>query len=68
MDWDSKIRLFGPFLREKENPDLQGKDSNLCCEVKSTQNCLTFLKFGRLLAQFFSLQFLGLFCLFIRLA
>jgi hypothetical protein len=36
-DWDSKIRLFGPFLREKENPDLQGKDSNLCCQVKSIQ-------------------------------
>jgi hypothetical protein len=52
-DWDSRIRLFGPFLREKENPDLQGKDSNLCDQVKSTQNCLKFRKIGRLLAQFF---------------
>jgi hypothetical protein len=29
---------LGLFLREKENPDLEGKDSNLCCQVKSTQN------------------------------
>jgi hypothetical protein len=68
---DSKIRLFGPFSKEKENPDLQGKDSNLCCQVKSTQNCRKYCKFWRLLAQFFSLQsfyFLVLFCAFIRSA
>jgi hypothetical protein len=59
---------LGLFLREKENPDLEGKDSNLCCQVKSTQSCLEFRKFGRLLAQFLSLQFLVLFCAFICLA
>jgi hypothetical protein len=48
-------------LREKENPDLQGKDPNLCCQVKSTQNCLKVRQFGQLLAQIFSLQFLVLF-------
>jgi hypothetical protein len=48
-------------LQEKENPDLQGKDSNLCCQVKSTQNCLKVRQFERLLAHIFSLQFLVLF-------
>jgi hypothetical protein len=57
-----------PFFAEKENPDLQGKDPNLCCQVKSTKNCLKFRQFEQLLAPIISLQFLVFICAFIRSA
>jgi hypothetical protein len=46
--------LWPFFARErKSGSSIRSKDSNLCCQVKSTQNGLEFRKFGRLLAPFF---------------
>jgi hypothetical protein len=42
--------LFANFAGEREDSNPKAKDSNLCCQVKSTQNCLKSSKIGQLLA------------------
>jgi hypothetical protein len=40
--------LFANFSGEREDSNLKAKDSNLCCQVKRTQNCSRSSKFGNL--------------------
>jgi hypothetical protein len=41
--------LFANFAGEREDSNPKAKDSNLCCQVKITQNCSRSYKFGQLL-------------------
>jgi hypothetical protein len=42
--------LFANSARKREDSNPKAKDSNLCCQVKSTQNCSKSSKIGQLLA------------------
>jgi hypothetical protein len=47
---ESGIKDSNHFAGEREDSNPKTKDSNFCCQVKSTQNCSKLSKIGHFLA------------------